>query len=162
MPPIGRKNRKNAPKSGTPKSKGVGKKTPTIRESIQELDARVKGLREGSQRSPSASPEVRQSQPGVDPVSVESEVESTPRAERVRPGAFKSPRSKEWSEDEEIKLCELWKDEEHLYNKKCADYRNGSLRQTTLLRLSTQLEKDGMYFAFKSSAAIKLRSINSF
>ena len=95
-------------------------------------------------------------------MSVESEVESTPRSERVRPGAFKSPRSKEWSEDEEIKLCALWKDEEHSYNKKCADYRNGSLRQTTLLRFATELEKDGMYFTFKSSPAIELRSIKSF
>ena len=50
MLPLGRKNRTNAPKSRTPKSKGVGKKTPTIRESIEELDDIVKSLKLGFHR----------------------------------------------------------------------------------------------------------------
>lgn len=69
-----------------------------------------------------------------------SEEEHTPRTEKM---PFQPSRSQDWTDDDEALLCDLWKEERHLYDKADKNYRNAQLKSATLTRIAVQLNKEG-------------------
>lgn len=72
---------------------------------------------------------------------------SSVEEDKLKKVGLPSPRSvRKWTLDNERVLCELWEEEDHLYDTTSKDYRNSNKRQRALLRLAAVLNMEGRKF----------------
>lgn len=83
----------------------------------------------------------------------EESVESYPEGPTERYLAIGTEQAvgKKWTEEQEMKLCQLWREETHLYDATSPNYRRTDRRQDSIKRIATILDMEGKCNLFSCS-----------
>lgn len=63
--------------------------------------------------------------------------------ERFQAIGTETQAGKKWTEAQEMQLCQLWREETHLYDSTSANYRRTDRRQDSIKRIATILNMEG-------------------